>query len=66
MAGMAGLEPADAGVKVPCLTTWLHPSIGRLEWGKDKGLEDCFQSLVLFGVGKGTRTLDTRNHNPVL
>ena len=27
LAGMAGLEPADAGVKVPCLTTWLHPSI---------------------------------------
>ena len=28
VAGMAGLEPANAGVKVPCLTTWLHPSIG--------------------------------------
>ena len=28
MAGMAGLEPADAGVKVPCLTTWLHPNMG--------------------------------------
>lgn len=25
VAGMAGLEPADEGVKVPCLTTWLHP-----------------------------------------
>ena len=22
---MAGLEPADEGVKVPCLTAWLHP-----------------------------------------
>lgn len=22
---MAGLEPASEGVKVPCLTTWLHP-----------------------------------------
>ena len=29
MAGMAGLEPADAGVKVPCLTTWRHPSVRR-------------------------------------
>ena len=28
VAGMAGLEPANAGVKVPCLTTWLHPSMG--------------------------------------
>ena len=25
VAGMAGLEPASEGVKVPCLTTWLHP-----------------------------------------
>ena len=25
VAGMAGLEPADEGVKVPCLTTWLRP-----------------------------------------
>ena len=30
VAGMAGLEPADEGVKVPCLTTWLHPCM----WGK--------------------------------
>ena len=27
LAGMAGLEPANAGVKVPCLTTWLHPNV---------------------------------------
>ena len=26
---MAGLEPADEGVKVPCLTTWLHPCVGE-------------------------------------
>lgn len=26
-AGVAGLEPANAGVKVPCLTAWLHPNI---------------------------------------
>ena len=29
MAGMAGLEPASEGVKVPCLTTWLHPYIAK-------------------------------------
>ena len=28
MAGMVGLEPTDEGVKVPCLTAWLHPCIG--------------------------------------
>ena len=27
MAGVAGLEPTNAGVKVPCLTTWLHPNV---------------------------------------
>ena len=27
LAGMAGLEPASEGVKVPCLTTWLHPYV---------------------------------------
>ena len=26
MAGMAGIEPARQGVKVPCLTAWLHPN----------------------------------------
>ena len=26
---MAGLEPADEGVKVPCLTTWLHPYVEK-------------------------------------
>ena len=48
---MAGLEPADEGVKVPCLTTWLHPCVGerlgpeqklrpfRLNVGWVKGLE---------------------------
>ena len=25
MAGMAGFEPTNAGVKVPCLTAWRHP-----------------------------------------
>ena len=25
MAGMAGFEPANTGVKVLCLTTWRHP-----------------------------------------
>ncbi len=52
MAGMAGLEPADAGVKVPCLTTWLHPSIGRLEW-EDKGLEASPNPLSCLGWVKG-------------
>ena len=35
LAGMAGLEPANAGVKVPCLTTWLHPNISEARAGAD-------------------------------
>ena len=27
VAGMAGLEPTNARVKVWCLTTWRHPNI---------------------------------------
>ena len=65
MAGMAGLEPANAGVKVPCLTAWLHPSIEG-ETGEEQGTENNLNPLSINGVGKGTRTLDTRNHNPVL
>ena len=36
VAGMAGLEPASEGVKVPCLTTWLHPCISciSVRWGE--------------------------------
>ena len=27
MAGMAGFGPTNDGVKVRCLTAWLHPNI---------------------------------------
>ena len=33
---MAGLEPADEGVKVPCLTTWRHPCVER-KWKQGLG-----------------------------
>lgn len=29
LAGMTGFEPANVGVKVPCLTTWRHPNVMR-------------------------------------
>ena len=38
MAGMAGLEPADAGVKVPCLTTWRHPNFCRFSGKRRIGI----------------------------
>ena len=43
VAGMAGLEPASAGVKVPCLTTWLHPCIK--EQPKSEGSEPTLRPL---------------------
>ena len=47
LAGMAGLEPADEGVKVPCLTTWLHPYLKNIrDW-------DRSQSLICLGWVKG-------------
>ena len=58
---MARLERADAGVKVPCLTTWLHPNVAK----KEKGL-GFLPIPFSSGVDNGARTHDTRNHNPVL
>ena len=47
---MAGLEPADAGVKVPCLTTWRHPSIRRFSGKKARDWDHlpipCFLGWV--------------------
>ncbi len=44
MAGAAGVEPASAGVKVPCLTAWLRPNARKIpiadrKMGWVKGLE---------------------------
>ena len=65
MAGMAGLEPANAGVKVPCLSTWLHPNIAGSK-AKGRSGRSGPSALSLYGVDDGTRTRDTRNHNPML
>ena len=60
LAGMAGLEPAMRESKSRALTAWLHP------YGKEQGRSRCFGPAACSGVGEGTRTLDTRNHNPML
>ena len=60
VAGMAGLEPAMRESKSRALTAWLHP------YGKEQGRSRCFGPAACSGVGEGTRTLDTRNHNPML
>ena len=37
MAGVAGVEPAYQGVKVPCLAAWLHPNAADPAAGKKGG-----------------------------
>ncbi len=32
MVGVARFELTREGVKVPCLTAWLHPSFAYLKW----------------------------------
>ena len=32
MAGVEGFEPSNAGVKVLCLTAWLHPNINKTQY----------------------------------
>ncbi len=56
MAGVAGFEPTNAGVKDPCLTPWLHPSD---TYFLIKGKKKC-------GVGYGIRTHDFQCHKLAL
>ena len=58
---MAGLEPANDGVKVRCLDRLGYiPSEGGEE-------EPILSNRFFFdGTGNRTRTDDARNHNPVL
>ncbi len=45
---MAGFEPANEGVKVPCLTAWLHPNKG-----KERGSGLYSRSPLFVGWVKG-------------
>lgn len=63
MAGMAGFEPADEGVKVPCLTPWRHPNI-MLKIRGDQLLDR--RSICKYGVGNRARTDDLQSHNLAL
>ncbi len=59
LAGAAGFEPTDAGVKVLCLTAWRRPSINFKKYAKLKALR-------ISGVIRGSRTLDLQGHNLAL
>ena len=60
MAGVAGLEPTNDGVKVRCLTAWLYPIIQDLPF---IGLVSKPQKN---GEPTGIRTPDTRLRRPLL
>ena len=49
MAGMAGLEPASEGVKVPCLTTWLHPCMRGIQKRKAGAEAPAFRLEIKMG-----------------
>ena len=51
LAGVAGIEPTHQGVKVPCLTSWLYPTIPLCK---------------KIGEPAEIRTLDTRLRRPLL
>ena len=68
MAGTAGFEPANVGVKRPMpyrLATPPYSFARNSRYPKDNALRSQ-RVTGLYGVGKGTRTLDPRNHNPML
>ena len=60
MAGVGGFEPTNDGVKVRCLTAWLHPN------GKEYTRLALSLSSKLIGVDGGIRTHDPQSHNLVL
>ena len=52
VAGMAGFEPTGDGVKVRCLTAWLHPNITKA--ARHLNALSAGRHLHKYGVGDGT------------
>ena len=69
MAGTAGFEPANGGVKVPCLAAWLRPkvSLGRMElFNINNALRLQQRITLIYGVSDGSRTHGLQSHNLTL
>ena len=79
MAGDAGLEPTDDGVKVHCLTDLANPqyNVAKKKMGRSMGFEPthagttipCLNHLTtiaMYGVSGGIRTPDPRLRRALL
>ncbi len=43
MAGVAGFEPTNAGIKIPCLTAWRHPiAFANKKYGAGDKFRTCY------------------------
>ena len=68
MAGTAGLEPANGGVKVLCLTAWLRPNVKRAFalLRTMHSIRSALSRVVRNGVSNGIRTHGLQSHNLTL
>ena len=56
LAEMAGFEPTLAGVKVRCLTAWLHPCVKVGSFGHAQDLNKKREEVLLPGAVDRYRT----------
>ncbi len=58
LAGVAGFEPTNAGIKIPCLTAWRHPNAKK--YGAGDKFRTCYlqsHNLALYRLSYARRLL---------